>query len=373
MKKRYHKYKTAKILLEMSHTVSSSLSLETVGEVALKESTKALGADHASLFLLDDSMKHLYLEKVRGFSKDQIDNVKLMGSWEVISDQLVKNKRPLIVNNVHRNPLFRNKSLPFSGERLPVSSFLAVPLIKEKRVIGVLIVSNKKMSGRLFNKDDERLMTALSNHIAIAILNAALYQNLKNLFISTVKSLVRAVDAKDPYTSGHSERVMKYSLAIGRQMGLDGNTLENLGLSSLLHDVGKIGIRDAVLLKTCGLSQGEIKHIRQHPAIGVKIVEMIKDSRNIIPSIRDHHERFDGKGYPYGLKGKAISLEGRIVAVADTYDALTATRPYKKKFSGKEALFEIRRGALGQFDPKVVRAFIVSFSRYPAIWDTRHV
>jgi len=366
------KYEAAKILLEVSRIVSSSLSLNTVSDLVLKESIKALRADHASLFLIDESMKHLILEKARGFSHDEIDNIKLLGSWEVINNQLIDKKKPLVVNNVRQNPLFRSKSLPFSAEKLPVSSFLAVPLVKEARIIGVLIVSNKKRSGHVFKKDDERLMVTLSNHIAIALLNATLYQNLKDLFISTVKSLVRAVDAKDRYTSGHSERVMKYSLAIGREMGLDEKTMENLGLSSLLHDVGKIGVKEDILSKPGRLSSIEIRHIHQHPSIGVKIVETIKNSEEIIHGIQDHHERFDGKGYPRQLKGRAISLAGRIVAVADTYDALTTDRPYHKKYSGKETLFEIKRGALSQFDPKVVRAFIISFSNQPAVWDTRY-
>jgi HD-GYP domain-containing protein (c-di-GMP phosphodiesterase class II) len=369
MKTKYSKSEIEKMLLEVSRILSSSLNLNTVTDLVLRESTKTMRADHASLFLIDESMKHLVLEKVRGFSKDEIDNIKLMGSWEVINNQLIKKKKPLIVNNLHNNPLFRSKSLPFSSEKLPISSFLAVPLIKENRIIGVLIVSNRKKSGRVFNNEDKRLMVTLSNHIAIALLNATLYQRLKNLFISTVKSLVRAVDAKDPYTSGHSERVMKYSLAIGKEIGLKEDVKENLGLSSLLHDVGKIGVKESVLLKPSRLSPTELQHIHQHPSIGVKIVETIKDSQNIINGIKDHHERFDGKGYPAHLKGSGISLEGRIVAVADTYDALTTVRPYQKKYSAKEAFFEIKRGASSQFDPKVVKAFIVSFSKNHAIWD----
>lgn len=366
------KDEAAKILLELSRAVSSSLSLDTVSDLVLKESIKALRADHASLFLTDESVGHLVLEKARGFSRDEIDNIKLLGSWEIINNQLMEKKKPLLVNNVCHNLLFRSKSLPFSAEKLPVSSFLAVPLVKEERIIGALIVSNKKRSGHLFKKEDERLMVTLSNHIAIALQTAALYQNLKDLFISTVKSLVRAVDAKDRYTSGHSERVMKYSLAIGREMGLDEKTTENLGLSSLLHDVGKIGVKESILSKPGRLSSVEIRHVRRHPAIGVKIVETIKNSSDLIQGIQDHHERFDGKGYPCRLKGKAISLAGRIIAVADTYDAITADRPYQKKYSEKEVLFEIKRGALSQFDPKVVKAFIISFFNHPAVWGTRY-
>ncbi len=368
MGKKYKKYEAARILLDVSRVVSSSLDLDKVSELVLKESLNALGADHASLFLIDETARHLVLAKAKGFSEDEIDNIKLLGSWEVINDHLVRRKRPLLINDVHKDLIFKKKKLPFSQEKLPLKSFLAVPLDKDGRIVGALIVSNKKRPGHLFTREDEKLLVGLSNHIAIALLNAKLYQDLKNLFISTVKSLMRAVDAKDRYTSGHSERVMKYSLAIGRELKLGENVLETLGLSSLLHDVGKIGIKEGVLTKPGRLSPYERNQIKAHPSIGVRIVGTINDSEKIIRGILEHHERFNGKGYPNHLKGKAISLEGRVIAVADTFDALTTNRPYQKSYTEKEALFEIVKGSFVQFDPKIVKAFISSFSKHSSIW-----
>lgn len=362
-------YDSTKILLKVSNVISSPLNLKKICELVLRESQRALGADHASLFLTDDNHKHLILEQARGFTKDEIGNIKLLGSWEVINLQLVKRQKPLIVNNVNSNFLFKGKRLPFSREKLPVSSFIAAPLVKEREVIGVLIVSNKKGSRHIFKKEDMRLIMALSNHVAIALLNAKLYQDLRELFISTIKSLVRAVDAKDPYTGGHSERVMKYSIAIGKAMRLDDVRLENLGLSSLLHDVGKIGIEEELLSKPLKLSSREEKQMMLHPSIGVKIVETIKDAQKIILGIKEHHERFDGKGYPCRLKGNAISLEGRIIAVADTFDALTTDRPYRNGHSKNKAFLEIRRASHKQFDPSVIRAFIISYAKQPDIWN----
>jgi len=359
--------KAAEILLAVSKIVSSSLDLKKVGELVLKESMEVLSTDHASLFLTDDE-SHLVLTEAAGFSADEIDNIKLLGSWEVINKQLVRQKKSLIVNDVSRNAIFKGKSLPFSGEKLPVKSFLAVPLDKDGRIIGALIVSNRTRPGHLFSAEDEKLLRGLSYHIATALLNAKLYQNLKDLFISTVKSLVRAIDAKDKYTGGHSERVMRYALAIGREMKLDEEKLENLGLSSLLHDVGKIGIKEHVLGKEGKLTLTERNNIMNHPTIGVGIVGTINDSAKIIRGIKEHHEKFDGTGYPDGLKGKEISLEGRIIALADTYDALTTTRPYQKKYSKKGVFFEIRRSSSTQFDPKVVKAFMISFSKHPDVW-----
>ena len=359
-----------KVLLSVSKAVSSTLDLNEVDRLILKKAIGTMKADHGSLFILDEETSHLFLSAARGFNKDEIENIKLLGGWERINEQVVKKRKPLIVNDITTHPVFGRKKLPFSKERLPIRSFISVPLMTKKKIIGVLIVSTKKSHRRRFNTDDKNLLMALANHVAIAMLNARLYRSLNELFMSTVQSLVTAVDAKDPYTHGHSNRVMKYSMAIAKHLNTTENFLERLRLSSLLHDVGKIGIKDAILGKKGKLIGEELKHVRKHPSIGVRIVKSIVDSEKIIDGIRDHHERHNGTGYPQGLKGKEISLEGKIIAVADTYDALTTKRPYQRKFTHKEAAFEIKRSSGIQFDPKMVRAFLLSFSNEPNIWQT---
>lgn len=368
MKKKYAKYELGRILLEVSRTVSSTIELDKVVDLVLKESRAALGADHASLFLMDDSLGRLVLTQAIGFSGDETDNIKVLGSWELITDQLVKKGKPFVVNDIHKNDSFRKKRLAFFHEKMPIKSFLAVPLKKGDRTVGALIVSNEKRPGHLFRDQDKKLMYALSNHLAIALLNAKLYKDLRDLFLSTVKSLVRAIEAKDEYTSGHSERVMKYATAIGKELGIEGQEIEDLGLSSLLHDVGKIGVRDEILTKAGKLAWRERDEVAKHSEIGVDIVKDVAGSHKIIRGILDHHERYDGKGYPRGLKGGAISLAGRIIAVADTFDALTSTRSYRKRCTPKEAVMEITENSSTQFDPKIVRSFLKSFSRQNDIW-----
>ena len=361
-------YEAAKILLDVSKAVASSLDPDRVGELVLKKSTAALRADHASLFLVDNDKSRLFLHKALGFSKDEIDNIKLLGSWEVINREVIKKRRALIVNDIHTNAIFRNKILPFSREKIPIKSFMAVPLDKGKKIIGVLIVSNRKRPGHRFNKEDGELLSSLSNHIAIAIINAKLYKRLNDLFISIVTSLTRTLDAKDPYTGSHSERVMKYAFAIGREMKLKEDVIEDLRLSSLLHDIGKVGIKDDILLKAGNLSPLEKKEIYKHPYIGARIVETIAGSHNIIRGISEHHERYGGGGYPRGLKGDKISLEARIIAVADAYDAITTDRPYHSRYSAEKAYGKIIRGSPSRFDPKVVKSLAVSFKKHPEIW-----
>lgn len=357
-----------KILSEVSKAVGSSLDLDEVVGMVLGESMKTLRADNASIFLYDEDLRHLVLVKARGFNADEIANIKLLGSWEVINDELVTRKNSIIANDVQNNKVFRSSHLPFYGERLPIKSFLAVPLIKDSAVIGALIIGNRHRPGHMFTRDDEKLLEALSNHVAIALKNAQLYQRLRDLFISTVMALVRAMEVKDRYTGGHSERVMQYSFAIGQEMRLGDEELEDLRLASILHDIGKIGIKENILFKAGRLTIQQRHSIEQHSQMGKTIVSAIKDSDRIIPGIIQHHERFDGSGYPDHLKGKAISLQGRIIAVADVYDALTTNRPYQKRSKVQSVYTEIVSNSGIKFDPQVVKAFIQSFSKHPHIW-----
>lgn len=360
-----------RILLDVSKTVSSSLDLHKVNDLILKKASWALKTDHASLFLLDDEERHLMLSAARGFSRNEMSNIALLGSWERINYQVVKNKRPIIVNDLISHRIFKKERLPFSKKRLPLNSFISVPLKGKKRIIGVLIVSNRTKHPRVFTEKDERLLMALANHVSIALLNAKLYKDLEDLFMSTIASLANTIDAKDPYTHGHSERVTKYSMAIAKKMkNLSEDFVKKLRLSSLLHDVGKIGIKDAILGKKDRLTSEEAETMRQHPLIGVNIVSSIIGSEKLIRGIADHHERVNGKGYPGGLKAGKISLEGKIIAIADAFDALTTDRPYQKKFTSKEACLEIAHCSGTDFDPKIIEAYLHSFSEEHKTWQT---
>lgn len=359
-----------KILLEVSKTVSSSLDLNEVNNLIIKKAAQSLHTDHASLFLIGNTGKHLMLASACGFSKNEMNNISLLGSWERINYQVARKKRPLIVNNLSSHPVFKREKLPFAKKSLPLNSFLSVPLMTKKKIIGVLIVSNRKGHPHTFTKEDQNLLSALANHVSIALLNAKLYSNLEELFISTVKSLANAIDAKDPYTHGHSERVMIYATAIASKMDLGDDFVKRLKLSSLLHDVGKIGIKDVILGKEDALTKEEAEIMREHPIIGVNIVSSIVGSEKIIKGISDHHEWVNGKGYPRSLKGDNISPEGKIIAIADAYDALTTDRPYQKRFTAKEACLEISASSGSQFDPAVTKTFLKSFSDDNEIWQT---
>jgi putative nucleotidyltransferase with HDIG domain len=188
-------------------------------------------------------------------------------------------------------------------------------------------------------------------------------QELRELFFSSIQSLAAAIDEKDPYTRGHSERVTRYSTAIARELRLSSKEIEEIRIAALLHDVGKIGINDSVLGKPGKLDPEEVSVMQQHPVLGANIMSPIKPLRLVIPGMLEHHEKWDGTGYPYGLAGEEISLMGRIIAVADTFDAMTTHRPYQKAMDGDYVVDKIIGWKNERFDPQVVDAFVRAYEK----------
>jgi putative nucleotidyltransferase with HDIG domain len=184
------------------------------------------------------------------------------------------------------------------------------------------------------------------------------YRILKKAHLDSVKVLVEAIDAKDPYTRGHSDRVTRMSLKIAFQFGFAEDRLESLEYGALLHDIGKIGIKDEVLQKPGALNSEEYQYIQEHPLIGVKIIEGLDFFKDKIPMIRHHHEHYDGSGYPDGLLGAAIPLEARIIAVPDAFDAMTSARPHRGMMSLQDVLMELEKCKGTQFDPKILEIFL---------------
>ena len=190
-------------------------------------------------------------------------------------------------------------------------------------------------------------------------LKQALRQN-QELFLETIKTLAAAIDAKDQYTHGHSERVSSFSMAISRHLGLTQEEVFRVHIAAILHDVGKLGIRESILNKPGGLSDEEFDIMRQHPSIGAQIMSPIRMLKDIIPGIRNHHETWNGKGYPDQLNGEEIPMVARIIGVADTFDAMTTTRPYQQAMTLDYVLDKMRSMSGTRFDPVVIDAFIAA-------------
>jgi putative nucleotidyltransferase with HDIG domain len=205
-------------------------------------------------------------------------------------------------------------------------------------------------------------MRLFAGPLAQALDNARLYAAQQRLYVETVTALAEAVEKRDPYTGGHLHRVVAYSVLLGRELGLDTEALEKLALGATLHDIGKIGVPDGVLLKPAKLDEKEAVVMRRHTVDGAEIVSTIESLREIVPIVRNHHERMDGMGYPDGLTGDRIPLLARIVAVADSFDAMTTSRPYRPALAHVEAAREIERHVGTQHCPTVVAAFRTLFA-----------
>lgn len=236
-----------------------------------------------------------------------------------------------------------------------ISTLLAVPLISREQAKGVLLLGDRHPGG--FVGEERFVIEKIAAQITVALENARLYEDMRSLFINTVASLANAIDAKSPWTKGHSERVMKIAESIAREMEMGEVFVEQIKIAGLLHDIGKIGILEDLLEKPDKISDEEFPPMLLHPEKGVAILSPIAQLQDILPAILHHHERYDGSGYPGGLKGEDIPLQARIVSVADAYDAMVSSRPYKKGCSPKTALTVLKNGAGTQFDPLVVGTF----------------
>jgi putative nucleotidyltransferase with HDIG domain len=347
------KVKQLEALIEMTSLVNSTLDTKEIRKRAIEAAQSLVEAEAGSLLLVDEETGELYFEVATGEKGDRVREVRLK-KGEGIAGWVAEKGEAVIVDNVKKDPRF------FSGvdqkSDFTTRDILAVPVKTKEKNIGVLEAINKK-NGH-FDNDDLEILQAFANQLAIAIENANLYKELKETFYGTIEALAETIEKRDPYTGGHTKRVMNYSLLIGKAMGLSPRELENLKLAAILHDIGKIGIRDRVLLKEGKLTNEEAVEMNMHPKYGAEILEHIKQLKDVIPGMRGHHERYDGSGYPDGLKAKEIPLFARIIAVADAYDAMTTDRPYRKGLSKETAIEELLRCAGKHFDPDIVRIFV---------------
>lgn len=236
-------------------------------------------------------------------------------------------------------------------------SALSVPLLKDDQVLGVLNVRQKKNGGD-FSAEELSLASRFANVAALSISKAGLHSELRMLFVHSIRALANAIDARDPYTSGHSERVTRFSVLIAERMGFHGERLEELRYASLLHDIGKIRIRDAILHKPGKLDDEEFEEMKRHPEYGVEIMQPVRAFQGILPYMLHHHERFDGRGYPAGLSGNQIPLQARIMCVADCFDAMTSDRPYRTGMPVEAAVAELCKWRGSQFDPEATDLFL---------------
>jgi len=349
-------------LNQSASLLNASLDLSAVQERAIQFTCQLVGCEGALLFFVDRDRGELVMDRVGG-ARLAIDDRSIVG-------HVAMSAEGVLINDVQAMPSSRRACEAFAS--FPVRTLIAVPLVAKGQVVGVLQALNKltaapKRPSRHawadFHETDKQLLETLGHQVASALENSRLYSALKKNFHDTVEALAEAIEKKDRYTGGHTKRVVYFSVRIAKYMNLTPEELENVKLAAILHDVGKIGIEDKILKKGSALDQAEWAIMQTHPELGYDIMRRVEGLKDVVGGMRFHHERWDGKGYPLGLKGTEIPLVARIVAVADAYDAMVSTRPYRKGSDPRFSHDELVKQSGTQFDPAVIEAFQEAFKR----------
>jgi len=334
-----------RFIYELTSEMSVNQDMDALGEKIADRLRSLFSQDrvYIALFQEDGSLKPV-------FSKSSAPSAPVSRS---IVNRMFQTGESFLLEDALSEESFREQE---SIIALRIRSALCVPLIHHRKIYG-LIYLDKGIPGA-YHKEDLDFLRSIGFILAPLIENVHLYHELKHAFHETVQALAETIDKKDPYTGGHTRRVMRYSLIIGRMMGLDETMMEHLELAAIMHDIGKIGVGDRILLKGGRLDEDEIATMNRHPQYGADILGHVEQLKEVIPGVRGHHEKYDGTGYPDRLKGQDIPLIARIIAVADTFDAMTTDRPYRKAMSLQEALAELRRNKGPQLDREIVDLFI---------------
>ncbi|MFP8784318.1 GAF and HD-GYP domain-containing protein [Planococcus plakortidis] len=344
-------------LWDASKELNSHLEQEKVFDNILQQMMHIIGAEAGTLWIADADRQHLQAVSAFGAAAAEILDVKLPKGEGVVW-KVLETGRAERIEDVTQHVDWNGRIDEASG--FVTSSLLTVPLIMKNQWLGSLQLLNKR-DGEFFTEQDLRLAEALAHQSALALHNSQMYDELNRMLISMIRTLATLLDARDPYTAGHSGRVANYALWIAQKIGMAPSECEELYKAALLHDIGKIGIRDDLLQKPGRLTKEEFHMVQQHTVIGADILANMEPRQAMeraVETAKSHHERLNGSGYPEGLKGEAIPLFARIVGVADTFDAMTTVRPYSKGFTPKEGAEELLRCRGELFEAELVDAMI---------------
>jgi putative nucleotidyltransferase with HDIG domain len=340
------KYEELTLLYDVSERLECLPSFDEVANEMLKEAIARVKCKAGRLVLTEEG--GTYRERI--FSSEAVPQSAI--SYRSEEDTAVCLKKP--VTQIVNDPIA-------SAHREMALTQLHVPIRLKENPIGML--SLFRTSNSPFKSSEKKIAEMLARQAAGKLESSRLYAKLESLFMASIKMLVECIDARDSYTSGHSTRVSIYSIYLAREIGLSEDQVRLIEIGALLHDVGKIRIRDNILNKPGRLTEEERNIIKDHPEFGKRIVEHVKQLQETVPCIYCHHEYFNGNGYPRGLGGEDIPLMGRIVTIADTFDAMTTTRPYRKALSQREAYEELLRYSGIQFDPHLAEIFAYAIQR----------
>jgi putative nucleotidyltransferase with HDIG domain len=347
-------HKSLETLYGIANLIHQEEDLDKLFEAIMDAIFQVCEADRSILIMRDedfDSLEPVVLRR----SDDSIGD-RFLSISHTIVNEVVHKGISILTFDAQKDERFKSgESVVMGGIR----SVMCVPVQTRNHTLGAIYIDTIGHPGQ-FTESDLELIAAIGKQAGIGIQRAKLLDDLVESYYSTVRTLVAAVEAKDSYTRGHSERVTAYAIALGQTLGLTEENLDTLRLASLLHDIGKIGVPESVLNKPGGLNDEEWLIMRRHPEVGAAIVKNIKgkDVNVITGVVRHHHENFDGKGYPDGLAGDDIPFLARILRVADSYDAMTSRRSYRGALAEKKVISEIKKGRGTQFDLSAAQAML---------------
>ncbi|HUV52094.1 MAG TPA: HD domain-containing phosphohydrolase [Dehalococcoidia bacterium] len=345
------------LFTEIARKASSVSHVSRLIDQTVRMAKEILNASASSVLLVDEDKQELFFEFADGEAGGALKEVRI-GIQSGIAGWVASHGRPIVVNDVARDHRFYKGVDRTTG--FTTKSIMCAPLEVRKKVIGVIEVLNK-LDESDFTEQDLEALKAVASTAALAIDNLRINEELLYGYSNAVRALATAIDEKDPYTRGHSQRVKEYALLGARALPLSPWELEAIEYAGVLHDIGKIGIPDATLRKAGPLTSQEWALMRNHPRIGSSIVGSIPRLEEVRELIVHHHEHYDGTGYPRGLKGESIPIGARLLAVADAFDTMTTNRAYRGALSMGSAIEELRRCSGTQFCPVAVEAFISSF------------
>ena len=339
-------------LHDLLKAISSTLDTNEVVELILKKTASLMRSQRVLILRLDPSSTKLFVYRSHGFRDEELRLRQFSGILPF--DHCIVHKGTVI----HFAELLAKTDYEKAVAAVPpLAKMFFAPLEIQGKAYGLLGVSG---GPRNFSEIELEIFCALASQAAVAIENTNLHQRLKETFHHTAAALAEAVNSRDPYTGGHVKRVQDYALQIATALKMPAEQRDSLRLAAILHDIGKIGIDDAILRKGGNLTEAEQLSMRKHPEIGAHILAMADGMKNVVPGVRHHHEWFDGSGYPDGLAGENIPLSARIIAIVDVFDALTTNRPYRKALPFSGALAELAQGTGKHFDPALVKIFAES-------------
>jgi response regulator RpfG family c-di-GMP phosphodiesterase len=323
-------------------------------EHIIKMAQRTLDASAASILLFRDNDQELYFEVVSGPVSSALRQVKLNTQYG-IAGQVARTGKPLIVNDVTRSVNFHKMIDDTTG--FVTRSLICAPLMVDHKILGVIEILNKK-NGNSFEEQDLDSLVSVASTAAMAIDNTRYSQTMMEAYKSTIMALAMTIDAKDQYARGHSQRVTEYTMIAGKYLALPPAEMEILEYASILHDIGKLTVDAGVLNKAGPLTGAEWEMVKKHPVAGAGLLQEIQMLKKSAELILYHHERYDGKGYPNGVKGEEIPLGARLISVAEAFDNMTTDRSYRAAISVDAAVQVINDCTGTQFCPFAVKAFV---------------